>query len=76
MEFSFANLLLGERFKEQKRMFEYGGGFVQDRSIYEDSGIFAKMHYEKGNMTEIDYKTYKNLFDAMVMTPFFSIRLF
>lgn len=62
---------LGERFKEQKRMFEYGGGFVQDRSIYEDSGIFAKMHYEKGNMTEIDYKTYKNLFDAMVMTPFF-----
>src|SRR5690606_34474404 len=32
---------LGERFKEQKRIFEYGGGFVQDRSIYEDTGIFA-----------------------------------
>ncbi|MGV3467142.1 MAG: deoxynucleoside kinase [Heyndrickxia sp.] len=62
---------LGERFKEQKRIFEYGGGFVQDRSIYEDTGIFAKMHYEKGNMSEIDYETYKNLFDAMVMTPYF-----
>jgi deoxyadenosine/deoxycytidine kinase len=62
---------LAERFKEQKRIFEYGGGFIQDRSIYEDTGIFAKMHYEKGNMSEVDYETYKNLFDAMVMTPYF-----
>ncbi len=62
---------LGERFKEQKRIFEYGGGFVQDRSIYEDTGIFAKMHYEKGTMSPTDYETYKNLFDAMVMTPYF-----
>lgn len=62
---------LAERFKEQKRIFEYGGGFVQDRSIYEDTGIFAKMHHEKGTMTETDYETYKGLFDAMVMTPYF-----
>ncbi|MBS2967231.1 deoxynucleoside kinase [Metabacillus sp. KIGAM252] len=62
---------LAERFKEQKRIFEYGGGFVQDRSIYEDTGIFAKMHYEKGTMTEVDYETYTNLFEAMVMTPYF-----
>lgn len=39
---------LAERFKEQKKIFEYGGGFIQDRSIYEDTGIFARMHYEKG----------------------------
>jgi deoxyadenosine/deoxycytidine kinase len=62
---------LAERFKEQKRIFEYGGGFIQDRSIYEDTGIFAKMHYDKGTMTPTDYETYKNLFDAMVMTPYF-----
>lgn len=62
---------LAERFKEQKRMFEYGGGFVQDRSIYEDTGIFAKMHYEKGTMDPTDYETYTNLFEAMVMTPYF-----
>ncbi|MGP4077813.1 deoxynucleoside kinase [Halobacillus sp. K22] len=62
---------LAERFKEQKKIFEYGGGFIQDRSIYEDTGIFARMHYEKGTMSEIDYQTYKNLFDAMVMTPYF-----
>src|SRR5690625_3663120 len=62
---------LAERFKEQKRMFEYGGGFVQDRSIYEDTGIFAKMHYEKGTMSPTDYDTYTSLFEAMVMTPYF-----
>ena len=62
---------LAERFKEQKRIFEYGGGFIQDRSIYEDTGIFARMHYEKGNMDQVDYENYKSLFDAMVMTPYF-----
>jgi len=62
---------LAERFKEQKRIFEYGGGFIQDRSIYEDTGIFAKMHYEKGNMSPVDYETYTSLFEAMVMTPYF-----
>ncbi|WP_181350782.1 deoxynucleoside kinase [Thalassobacillus sp. CUG 92003] len=62
---------LAERFKEQKKIFEYGGGFIQDRSIYEDTGIFARMHYEKGTMSETDYDTYKSLFDAMVMTPYF-----
>lgn len=62
---------LAERFKEQKRMFEYGGGFIQDRSIYEDTGIFAQMHKEKGTMDPIDHETYTSLFEAMVMTPYF-----
>jgi len=62
---------LAERFKEQKRIFEYGGGFIQDRSIYEDTGIFAKMHFEKGTMSVVDYDTCTSLFEAMVMTPYF-----
>jgi len=62
---------LAERFKEQKRIFEMGGGFVQDRSIYEDTGIFAKMHADQGTMSKIDYETYTSLFEAMVMTPYF-----
>jgi deoxyadenosine/deoxycytidine kinase len=62
---------LAERFKEQKKIFEYGGGFIQDRSIYEDTGIFAKMHFDKGTMTTVDYETYTSLFEAMVMTPYF-----
>ncbi|MCL6422764.1 deoxynucleoside kinase [Brachybacterium sp. JHP9] len=63
---------LAERFKEQKRMFEYGGGFIQDRSIYEDVDIFAKMHEEQGTMSREDFATYSELFSAMVMTPYFA----
>lgn len=62
---------LAERFKEQKAIFEAGGGFVQDRSIYEDTGIFAKMHADQGTMSAVDYETYTSLFEAMVMTPYF-----
>ncbi|WP_303966122.1 deoxynucleoside kinase [Sporosarcina ureae] len=62
---------LAERFKEQKHIFESGGGFVQDRSIYEDVGIFAKMHADEGTMEPVDFKTYMNLYEAMVMTPYF-----
>ncbi|WP_301110230.1 deoxynucleoside kinase [Sporosarcina sp.] len=62
---------LAERFKEQKRIYEDGGGFVQDRSIYEDVGIFAKMHADEGTMDPVDYATYLELYDAMVMTPYF-----
>jgi len=50
---------------------EAGGGFVQDRSIYEDTGIFAKMHADQGTMSLTDYETYNSLFEAMVMTPYF-----
>lgn len=62
---------LAERFKEQKAIVETGGGFVQDRSIYEDTGIFAKMHADQGTMSLTDYATYNSLFEAMVMTPYF-----
>ncbi|MEK5060742.1 deoxynucleoside kinase [Paenibacillus sp. FSL H7-0326] len=62
---------LAERFKEQKSIFEAGGGYVQDRSIYEDTGIFAQMHADKGTMSETDFETYSSLFEAMVMTPYF-----
>ncbi|MGL4337422.1 MAG: deoxynucleoside kinase [Turicibacter sp.] len=62
---------LAERFKQQKRIFQYGGGFVQDRSVYEDTAIFAKMNYDNGTMSPDDYDTYTSLFEAMVMTPYF-----
>ncbi len=62
---------LAERFKDQKKMFSYGGGFIMDRSIYEDIEIFAKMNYDKGTMSEDDWDTYKSLFEAMVMSPYF-----
>ncbi|MFC4735832.1 deoxynucleoside kinase [Bacillus daqingensis] len=62
---------LAERFKQQKAMHEEGLGYVQDRSIYEDVGIFAKLQYDQGNMSDRDFNTYQSLFEAMVMNPYF-----
>jgi len=62
---------LAERFKEQMHLFQSGGGVVQDRTIYEDAGIFARMLYENGLMAPEDYRTYTLLADAMMMTPYF-----
>lgn len=62
---------LAERFKQQKYMHEEGLGYVQDRSIYEDVGIFAKLQYDQGNMTDRDFDMYHSLFEAMVMNPYF-----
>ncbi len=71
MELSPTSILSSRTLLKNKKIFEYGGGFIQDRSIYEDTGIFAKMHFEKGTMSKVDYETYTSLFDAMVMTPYF-----
>ena len=40
---------LAERFKEQKRIFEYGGGFIQDRFNLRRYGYFCKNAYGKRN---------------------------
>ncbi|MGL5021084.1 MAG: deoxynucleoside kinase [Mycoplasmatales bacterium] len=62
---------LAERFKAHKEIHEFGGGFIIDRTIYEDVEIFAKMNYENGTMDEEDYQTYCQLFEAMVYSPYF-----
>lgn len=62
---------LAERFKENRRIAASSESFVQDRSIYEDTDVFARMHYENGTMSKNDYRTYTSLFEAMVMTPYF-----
>lgn len=70
--FHLQTFFLAERFKAQKTIFEYGGGFIQDRTIYEDLEIFARMNYETGKMNDDDYRTYSELFEAMVYSPYFN----
>jgi deoxyadenosine/deoxycytidine kinase len=57
---------LSERFKAQA---EIGAGtlpFIQDRTIYEDAEIFAKVLHEQGSMTTVDYENYTALFNILV----------
>jgi deoxyadenosine/deoxycytidine kinase len=59
---------LSERFKAQKRMLQDHAPFIQDRTIYEDAEVFATTLLRQGNMTRVDYDTYRSLFVEMVET--------
>ncbi len=57
---------LSKRFELQRKILESGRSTVQDRTIYEDTEIFARILYRRGMMSERDYRTYKDLFGNMV----------
>jgi deoxyadenosine/deoxycytidine kinase len=57
---------LAERFKAQKAMNLQGRPFIQDRTIYEDGEIFARVLHERGEMERQDYESYLALFREMV----------
>jgi deoxyadenosine/deoxycytidine kinase len=58
--------LLSKRFALQRKIQESGHSVVQDRTIYEDTEIFARILYRRGMMDERDYHNYKDLFATMV----------
>ena len=63
--------LLAERFKAQKRFVEQGQPFIQDRTIYEDGEIFARVLYERGAMEPREFDSFLALFREMVeLLPF------
>lgn len=57
---------LGQRYKDIVDIQKVGRDHIQDRSIYEDVGIFARALYESGKMATRDYETYSALFHNMV----------
>jgi len=56
--------LLNKRFEQHQQMVWSGKNTIQDRSIYEDV-IFAKMLRESKLMEELDFQTYRSLFQNM-----------
>lgn len=56
--------LLNKRFRAHQQNIWKDKGVVQDRTIYEDV-IFAKMLAESGHISELDFKTYRELFINM-----------
>ena len=63
--FNLQIYFLYHRFSSQIELSKIGGGFIQDRTIYEDKEIFAKNLRDLKYMTNRDWETYKNLFDNM-----------
>jgi len=56
---------LSRRLRHHRQILDRPGTVVQDRSVYEDAEIFAENLYRQGQMTERDYHTYRELYEAM-----------
>ncbi len=57
---------LSKRFEVQKEIIEHDASAVQDRTIYEDVEIFARVLHELGCMDSRDYENYREVFRNMV----------
>jgi deoxyadenosine/deoxycytidine kinase len=57
---------LNSRFKQVNEIRASSDITIQDRTIYEDAYIFASNLYKSGHMNERDYKTYCDVFGAMI----------
>ncbi len=56
---------LSKRFEAQKEISLSRQSCIQDRTIYEDSEIFARTLHLQGAMTPLDYENYRSLFSVM-----------
>ena len=64
--FNLQIYFLYTRFESQIKLLESNNSFIQDRTIYEDKEIFASNLLELGHMSDRDFKTYCEIFNAML----------
>jgi deoxyadenosine/deoxycytidine kinase len=57
---------LGHRAQQHLELWNDPLSAIIDRSIYEDAYIFARALNHMGNLTELDYQSYKKVFDLVV----------
>ncbi len=57
---------LTRRLRAHKNLCVHPGSVVQDRSVYEDAEIFAQNLYQQNQITERDFQTYQELYQALV----------
>lgn len=63
--FNLQVYFLNSRFRQVLQIRKSGKDIIQDRTIYEDSHIFAPNLHAMGLMTNRDFENYKSLFDLM-----------
>jgi deoxyadenosine/deoxycytidine kinase len=57
---------LARRLRHYRGILEHSGSVIQDRSVYEDAEIFACNLYRRGYMSERDWDSYYDLYQAVV----------
>ncbi len=60
---------LATRFAALRRMRARGGGWVLDRTWYEDAEIFARGAFERGQMTTEEFDLYERLYGELLYSP-------
>jgi deoxyadenosine/deoxycytidine kinase len=64
--FNLQIYFLNSRFSQVARIMKTNKTIIQDRTIYEDTNIFAPNLHAMGLMTTRDFKNYQDLFNLMV----------
>jgi deoxyadenosine/deoxycytidine kinase len=59
---------LGHRAEQYLDMWEDPRSVIIDRSIYEDAYIFSRALHHMGNFNEIDYQSYRRVFNLVINT--------
>jgi deoxyadenosine/deoxycytidine kinase len=60
---------LATRFNAMRRMRAQGGGWILDRTWYEDAEIFARGLYEQALMTAPEFELYQRLYAELLTGP-------
>lgn len=57
---------LARRLRQYRGLLDRPGSIIQDRSVYEDAEVFACNLYRQGSMSERDWQSYHDLYEAVV----------
>lgn len=57
---------LAQRLKHHRQLLDHPNSVIQDRTIYEDAEIFAENLFRQGRLTGRDYRTYRDMYEALV----------
>ena len=60
---------LATRFESMRRMRGAGGGWILDRTWYEDAEIFARGHFEDGLISPLEWELYQRLYVELLHSP-------
>lgn len=58
---------LGRRLRHHIMILQRPHSVIQDRTIYEDAEIFARNLYERGDLSERDWRVYRELYETLLM---------
>lgn len=64
--FHSQTFFLAHRLREHQALLARGEPAIQDRSVYENAEVFARLLYRRGNLTERDWQTYYELYQTLV----------